>query len=102
MTGFNFWGFTWAMAGSSIVVEYIKNNAICNLTKPNRFFIVDNLFKNIFNSIINILKPTTPRCTHLGSALVYNKNENIWECPSHGSIYNKEGAVIEGPAIKNL
>ena len=61
-----------------------------------------NLFKNIYTSMKNLLTFRRPRCTHLGCALIYNKEEEIYECPCHGSIYNKEGKVINGPARKDI
>lgn len=101
VTGFNLWGFTWAMASSEIVLKIIKDKKYFKLTKPNRLCINKNLLKNIYTSIKNLLTFRRPRCTHLGCALIYNKEEETYECPCHGSIYNKEGKVIAGPAKKN-
>lgn len=102
VTGFNLWGFTWAMASSNIVFNIIKYNKECKLTKVNRLCNNKNLFKNIKNSIVNLINFKKPRCTHLGCRLMYNKHERIWECPCHGSIYNEEGKPIIGPANKNI
>jgi len=41
-------------------------------------------------------------CTHLGCVVPWNKNENKFMCPCHGSQYNKEGKVIRGPAPLSL
>lgn len=41
-------------------------------------------------------------CTHLGCDLEYNKAEKSFDCPCHGSRFNYDGTVIEGPALKNL
>lgn len=101
VTGFNLWGFTWAMASSEIVLKIIKDKKYFKLTRLNRWCVNKNLFKNIYTSIKNILTFRRPRCTHLGCGLIYNKEEENYECPCHGSIYNKEGKVIIGPAKKN-
>lgn len=37
-------------------------------------------------------------CTHLGCVVPWNKAENKFKCPCHGSQYNAEGKVIRGPA----
>merc|ERR1711998_371345 len=37
-------------------------------------------------------------CTHLGCVVPWNKAENKFMCPCHGSQYNKEGKVVRGPA----
>ena len=102
VTGFNFWGFTWAMASKDIVLDIIKNNKIFKLTKVNRMCINKNLIMNIINSFKNIIRIGNPRCAHLGCKLIYNKKEKIWECPCHGSIYNDKLKVLRGPANKNI
>ena len=101
VTGFNFWGFTWAMASAMIIQNIIKDKKSFKLTKLNRFVVNKNLFKNIYNSLIHFINFKKNRCTHLGCNLIYNKDEELYECPCHGSIYNKEGKVIKGPAIKD-
>jgi len=41
-------------------------------------------------------------CTHLGCELEYNNAEKSFDCPCHGSRFDHEGQVIEGPALKEL
>ena len=41
-------------------------------------------------------------CTHMGCELEYNDSERTFDCPCHGSRFNYNGDVIEGPAVKNL
>mmetsp|Transcript_17447 Transcript_17447/g.50974 ORF Transcript_17447/g.50974 Transcript_17447/m.50974 type:complete len:216 (-) Transcript_17447:296-943(-) len=41
-------------------------------------------------------------CTHLGCVVPWNKAENKFMCPCHGSQYNNEGKVIRGPAPLSL
>ena len=102
VTGFNLWGFTWAMASSNIVLDIIKHRKVCKLTKVNRITINKNLFKNMKNAIKYIISTKKPKCTHLGARLIYNKHEHIWECPCHGSLFDEEKNVIKGPAEHNL
>jgi hypothetical protein len=41
-------------------------------------------------------------CTHLGGTLHWNDAEQSWDCPLHGSRFDRQGAVIEGPAVRPL
>jgi glycine/D-amino acid oxidase-like deaminating enzyme/nitrite reductase/ring-hydroxylating ferredoxin subunit len=42
------------------------------------------------------------RCTHLGCLLRFNSAERSWDCPCHGSRFDVDGAVLEGPAVDPL
>lgn len=101
-TGFNLWGFTWAMASSFIIADMIEKNVVCELTDPRRIVINKQLLSNVINSVKHILKFKKPRCKHMGCALIYNKIEHTWECPCHGSRYDSSGEVLDGPSQKNL
>ena len=41
-------------------------------------------------------------CTHMGCELQWNEAERSWDCPCHGSRFNYEGHIIEGPALYPL
>ncbi len=41
-------------------------------------------------------------CTHLGCIANWKSEDDIIACPCHGSKFNKEGKVIDGPAPRPL
>lgn len=48
------------------------------------------------------LHKVSPVCTHLGCALSWNTADTSWDCSCHGSRFDPDGNVIDGPAIKPL
>lgn len=41
-------------------------------------------------------------CTHMDCIVNWNPAERSWDCPCHGSRFNYDGALLEGPAITDL
>lgn len=103
-TGFNKWGMTSAMVAAEILKDMItkKKNPYAAVFDPSRSILQPELCVNIFETAFNLLTPTAPRCPHLGCALKYNKAEHTWDCPCHGSRFNKNGKLIDNPATDDV
>ena len=88
----------------NIVVDFIleKENPYREVFSPSRSMLHLQLFLNGFEAITNLLTPTTKRCPHMGCALKWNKHEQSWDCPCHGSRFKKDGSIIDNPATDNF
>ncbi len=51
------------------------------------------LFKGLFHR-------KGARCPHMGCELVWNLDEESWDCPCHGSRFEKDGTLRDNPAKK--
>ena len=50
----------------------------------------------------NSFKALSVVCTHLGCAVEFSRAKNIFECPCHGSKYDRTGVNFAGPAPRPL
>ena len=48
------------------------------------------------------LFPVSIQCPHLGCQLEWNPDEKSWDCPCHGSRFDRFGKLISGPAQTDL
>lgn len=103
-TGFNKWGMTSSMVSAMILTDLVagRKNLYAPIFTPARTILRSQLFKNAGETTWNILRPTVPRCPHLGCALHWNQEEHSWDCTCHGSRFTQEGQLLNGPATGDL
>ena len=102
--GFNKWGMTSSMAAAMVLTDLVqeRQNPWAQVFSPQRSSAYPQLLANIAHSTLNLLRPTVPRCPHLGCALRWNEAEHSWDCPCHGSRFHEDGTLLDGPANGNL
>jgi len=56
----------------------------------------------IYRTGSRTFRATDPHCTHLGCFVEWNALERSWDCPCHGSRFDIDGRVLDGPACRPL
>lgn len=110
-TGFQKWGMTTSMVAAHILRDEIcgVRNPYAKLFTPQRFHgkaALGNLMTDIGVSVKGLWKGVVcrkvPRCSHMGCELVWNPEEESWDCPCHGSRFTSEGGLMDNPAKKAM
>ncbi|MBQ8173856.1 MAG: FAD-dependent oxidoreductase [Clostridia bacterium] len=103
-TGFNKWGMSSAMVAAMILSDMLrgKESLYAPVFSPQRSILHPRLATHIGDTLLGMLRPTAPRCPHLGCALRYNHAEHSWDCACHGSRFCKDGRLLDGPANGDL
>jgi len=103
-TGFNKWGMTSSMVSAMLLTDMIcgRKNEYTGLYLPSRSIWHRQLALNLLESVKSMITPSIPRCSHMGCALKYNKQEHSWDCPCHGSRFDRDGNIINNPAADNI
>lgn len=120
-TGYGKWGMTSSMTAALLLTDLIrgKRNPWENVFTPERIrpeAAREDFRKDVKESVRGLWKGFSEekercrcgggefqaRCTHMGGRLVWNPQERSWDCPCHGSRFDGEGKVLDGPAQKNL
>lgn len=99
-SGFNKWGMTSSMAAATLLCDMIlsRDNRYASVVSPSRSMLQPQLFINGAETLIDMIRPTAPRCPHLGCALKWNPQEKSWDCSCHGSRFTESGRLLDGPA----
>jgi glycine/D-amino acid oxidase-like deaminating enzyme/nitrite reductase/ring-hydroxylating ferredoxin subunit len=63
---------------------------------------VDGKTVGAYRSPAGTLHAVSLTCTHMGCTVKWNSAETSWDCPCHGSRFDCDGAVLNGPAVRPL
>jgi glycine/D-amino acid oxidase-like deaminating enzyme/nitrite reductase/ring-hydroxylating ferredoxin subunit len=56
----------------------------------------------VYKGARGAIRELSPVCPHLGCLVQWNGAEKTWDCPCHGSRFDKVGKVVNGPANRDL
>lgn len=108
-TGYRKWGLS-----NSLVAGEILSTELTSGQHPAQYIYSPsrNLFGKTFMRMLKaigftvsnlaegyLIRAEAPKCTHLGCKTQWNEADETWDCPCHGSRFDKYGNVIEGPAV---
>jgi glycine/D-amino acid oxidase-like deaminating enzyme/nitrite reductase/ring-hydroxylating ferredoxin subunit len=99
-----------AQMNSKVAIDFFVDRLVpaqvgsgANVPRGEARTIRDGLGKTgVYRDDQENLHAVSLRCTHLGCLLRFNAAERSWDCPCHGSRFDVDGAVLEGPAVKPL
>ncbi len=49
-----------------------------------------------------VICAVTGTCAHLGGTVAWNPVERSWDCPLHGSRFDADGTLLQGPSVRDL
>lgn len=108
VTGFGKWGMTQSMVSARIISSMIEgiNVPEADIFSPQRRIPAEAVKEFAGNQTVAVkrLLSSAPvkRCTHMGCKLSWNPEEGTWDCPCHGSRFDREGTILDGPAVYPL
>lgn len=117
-TGFGKWGMTSSMVSAMILSDIItgKHNSCEEVFSPHRgasLAAAGGFFKQgchavsgLLGSASTFVKEKNPglsmRCPHLGCHMTWNADEESFDCPCHGSRFDRDGKLLDGPSQKDM
>lgn len=82
---------------------YLKAYIQSLFKRNNPYYIkIKNINYGIYKDENNIKHIIKLVCPHMKCGLVFNREEKTWDCPCHGSRFDLDGKLLEGPASKDL
>ena len=84
-------------------INFVKRFTRDRLTKPEAKVIgVDGDKVGAYRDAEGALHAVSAICTHRGCVVEWNAVDKSWDCPCHGSRFDYDGHVLQGPAQREL
>lgn len=110
-TGFAKWGMTNAYVAARLITEAIGGGSVpwAHAFDSTRVASTVNrqlwsLGRKTATHLVSdrLSRRGEPRCTHQGCVLRRDAALDTWDCPCHGSRFQADGSVVQGPATTPL
>ena len=85
------------------IFHYLKAYVEGVFHKSNPYYVkVDGIIYGVYIDKEGKRHKVKLICPHMKCPLVFNREENTWDCPCHGSRFDIDGNVIETPSVKKI
>lgn len=92
-----------ADSAKRLVTDRLKRESDVALEPGEGRVVSDGLTqKAVSRDLDGNYREVSARCTHLGCIVGWNRSEQTWDCPCHGSRFAPDGTVVQGPAVSPL
>ena len=90
-------------ADCDVLIVHTVGRSLADLT-PGEGAIVEEKGQRVagYRDPSGQLPVLSKKCTHLGCSVQWNPTLETWDCPCHGSRFDAEGKVVNGPAQRDL
>lgn len=120
ISGFHKWGMTSSMVAAMMIRDQVcgVENPYASLFSPQRMHLLvsakpacTDIMKSTKGLLRGLFLPsgrkgefhgTPSRCPHMGCGLIWNPDEESWDCPCHGSRFDCHGNLKDNPAQQGL
>jgi glycine/D-amino acid oxidase-like deaminating enzyme len=110
-TGLAKWGMTNSYVAAKLISEELDGRRVPWSNAFDSTRIASSVNRELLSAgrnaathllVDRITRRPEPRCTHQGCVLREDRALGTWDCPCHGSRFDADGQVIQGPATAPL
>lgn len=108
-TGFSGNGITFGTLAAQIVTDlsdHVRPAEVCSLDEiapgEGKTMRLHGRRLAVYRDEQGAVHAVSSVCTHLGCVVKFHPSEKSWDCPCHGSRFDVDGGVLDGPATRPL